>query len=228
MQTADSFTQVKPLSAARIGMITGLSLLLMAILAGIIVGGVFSIFDTQKALADFQANINSLRWGILGWIGILILDILVAWGFYVIFNPIQKEVSRLTAWFRLIYTSMLGLAIGCLIMLLQLANGTVSADPAWAPLLWSAYQQIWSVGLIIFGLHLLGLGYLAFKKGLINQIIAWLLFIAGTGYLILSTGELVVPNFSTWKTPLEMVFMLPMIVGEVGLGIAVWVKKGQW
>ena len=44
----------------------------------------------------------------------------------------------------------------------------------------SAFQSGWDVGLVIFGLHLLVVGYLAFKSGYIPKWLGVLLFIAGT------------------------------------------------
>jgi len=88
-----------------------------------------------------------------------------------------------------------------------------------------AFQQTWSVGLVIFGIHLVLLGYLAFRSGFVPKIWGILLVIAGLCYLFSHGLPLLWPGYSTIKTTVEGILMLPMIVGE--LGFAIWlVAKG--
>jgi len=47
-----------------------------------------------------------------------------------------------------------------------------------------AYNTIWLVGLILFGVHLLLIGYLAYRSGFMAKVFGILLVVAGLGYLV--------------------------------------------
>ncbi|WP_286169650.1 DUF4386 family protein [Halocella sp. SP3-1] len=36
----------------------------------------------------------------------LILDIVVAWGLYILLKPVNKNISLLSTWFRLVYAAI--------------------------------------------------------------------------------------------------------------------------
>ena len=56
-------------------------------------------------------------------------------------------------------------------------------DPNQALRAIDAYGTIWLVGLIIFGVHLLLIGYLAYRSGFMAKVFGILLVIAGLGYI---------------------------------------------
>ena len=58
------------------------------------------------------------------------------------------------------------------------------------------FQDIWHVSLILFGLHLVLIGYLACKSGYVPRVLGVLLVIAGGGYLVDSFSALLVPGYS--------------------------------
>ncbi|UZR96900.1 DUF4386 domain-containing protein [Chondrinema litorale] len=208
-----------------IGLIVGLSLIIMAIAA----------FFALESLNTFEANLQdnalkldttSLKKSILAWLVILITDILVAWGLYVIYKPINNQFSLLAAWFRLIYVVFLSVGIASLIFALQAANlflEDFTKDNIEISIL--LFKEIWSFGLIIFGCHLLLLGYLSIKSVLIPKLISILLIIAGVGYLIIHSGSFLIEDFTQIVSTLEMVFMLPMVLSEMSL--AVWLIMKQ-
>ncbi|AZO95310.1 DUF4386 family protein [Halocella sp. SP3-1] len=37
---------------------------------------------------------------------VLILDIVVAWGLYILLKPVNKNISLLSTWFRLVYAAI--------------------------------------------------------------------------------------------------------------------------
>ena len=57
-----------------------------------------------------------------------------------------------------------------------------------------AYDTIWHVGLILFGVHLLLIGLLAYRSGFMPKIFGILLVIAGLGYLADGFGAVLVPG----------------------------------
>lgn len=108
---------------------------------------------------------------ILGWVVILISDIAVAWAFYIFLKPINRHLSLLGAWFRLTYAAILGIAISNLLIVTYLTDhaNQIPLLPAaqlhaQTMLHLAAFESIWSVGLIIFGVHLLIVGYIFGKR----------------------------------------------------------------
>ncbi len=64
----------------------------------------------------------------------------------------------------------------------------------------SAFRSGWDLGLAIFGLHLLVLGYLVFKSSYASKwwgiLLSILLAIAGLGYLADSIGKFLLPTLT--------------------------------
>ena len=82
----------------------------------------------------------------------------------------NKILSLLAAWFRLVYTAVLATSINHLFQVLSLVRKPgieiLGADqvPAHAMLQLNAFLSGWDLGLLIFGAHLLVLGYLVVKS----------------------------------------------------------------
>ncbi len=55
---------------------------------------------------------------------------------------------------------------------------------------------MWQVSLVLFGLHLVLLGWLGYTSHLVPKVIAVLLVVAGAGYLVDSFGYLLVTDYS--------------------------------
>ena len=46
----------------------------------------------------------------------------------------------------------------------------------------NAFHDVFSAGLVLFGVHLLVVGYLAYRSGFVPRLLAALVFLAGAGY----------------------------------------------
>jgi hypothetical protein len=154
---------------------------------------------------------------------VVILDIVVAWALLTFLEPVHKGVAMLAAWLRLIYAAVFAVAISQLVGVLPLLGNaqyltTFSIDQrrAEALLAIQAYQDIWDVSLILFGLHLVLIGYLAYKSGYVPRILGVLLVITGAGYLVDSFGGLLVASYSVSVAAFlfvgEPLFMLWLLV----------------
>lgn len=58
------------------------------------------------------------------------------------------------------------------------------------------FQSIWDKALILFGFHLLLLGYLTFRSGYVPKWLAVFLVLAALGYIIDGIGKWVSPAYS--------------------------------
>ena len=158
--------------------VAGLGLLVMTIFAifaqvfviqGLIVPG-----DAAATASNILANEMLFRLGIFSFMIVIICDVLVAWGLYVLLKPVNKNLSLLTAWFRLVYAAIFAVALVNLLNALQLLSGAdylAAFEPnqlqAQVMLSLDAFHAAWTIGFLIFGLHLSLLGYLVFKSGYI-------------------------------------------------------------
>ncbi len=109
-----------------------------AIIAGagyvtLFVLGIFSNFfvltaliepgDTAATFTNIAEAESLFRMGIMGFLIVFLVDVIVAWALYVLFREVARDVSLLAAWFRLIYTVFLGVALIFRSITLQLIGG---------------------------------------------------------------------------------------------------------
>lgn len=83
------------------------------------------------------------------------------------------------------------------------------------------FDHFGDVGLIMFGVHNLCLGYLLYRSRYVPRIFGVLLVAAGFGYIADSLCNFFVPNYSPIATA---VLLAPALVGELGLTLWLLVK----
>jgi hypothetical protein len=188
-------------------MVAGLGLLMMAILAPFANFYVLQnlvVANDAKATADnIVASIGLFRLGIVCFLIVAVLDVIVAWALHVLLEPVSKNLSLLAAWFRLLYAAVFTLALSPLLGILHLLSGGRSLQglentqvQAQVMLSVGAFRSGWDLGLVLFGFHLLLLGYVVFKSEFIPKWLGVLLGIASLGYLADSFGKFLVPNYN--------------------------------
>src|SRR6185369_4773388 len=103
-ENAPRFTNISLRTAA---MVAGVGLLLMAILSPIAYLNTFQrLVKFDDAALTAQNILNSMgefRTAVLLLFIVAILDIVVAWGLYIVLVPANKNLSALAAWMRVIY-----------------------------------------------------------------------------------------------------------------------------
>ncbi|PEB41877.1 DUF4386 domain-containing protein [Bacillus pseudomycoides] len=219
-------------------LIAGTSLIIMALAAffsyGFVHEGLVVQGDASATFNNIKSSNMLFKAEIFGWVIILITDIVAAWAFYIFLKPINKSLSLLGAWLRLIYATILGISILNLIFVLLLSKSTdylslfkIDQLQAHMMLFLEAFESIWSIGLIIFGGHLMIVGYLAFKSDRIPKVISILLLLASIGYIVINLFNTVLSQYDAVISILKMVFNVPMIAGELGLGIWMLFRGGK-
>ncbi|MFI7700549.1 DUF4386 domain-containing protein [Nonomuraea sp. NPDC049480] len=194
--TTISETPHQPLrSAALVG---GITLLAIAVLAGLakfgVVDNLVTEGDAEKTAQDIRDSAGLFRYGVAGLLLAAVLDAVTAWALMAFFKPVHEGVATLAGWLRAVYTGVFIVAIA------QLAGALPHADETGSPAETlqkiNAFQDIWHAGLSLFGLHLLLLGYLAYKAEYAPKFVGALLAIAGLGYLVDSLGLVLVQGYS--------------------------------
>ncbi|WP_242246180.1 DUF4386 domain-containing protein [Bacillus cereus group sp. BfR-BA-01523] len=209
----------------------GTSLLIMAFTAffsyGFVHGNLVVPSNASTTLHNIQTSSSLFKAEIFGWIIIFITDIIASWALYFFLKPIHTSLSLLATCLRLMYTAILGIAIFNLTFVLLLSKSTVANSEAYTMLFLEAFEYIWSVGLINFGLHLLTLGYVTFQSKNIPKTISILLLIAAIGYIIINVMNTMFPQYDAIISILNVVFQLPMIAGELGFSIWLLLRGGK-
>lgn len=212
----------------RMGLVAGISLVIMAIVAGFAYGYIFQSiyipFDQYTTLLNLKQFSFLFRLFIFLFLIVLILDIIVAWALYYFFKEDNESLSLLTAYLRLVYAGLLGISFLSLLSILQLREQTPN-DASLIMIQFNTFLGMWSLGLIVFACHLFVLGYLIFTSGYIPKFIGALAILAGLAYLFTNSANLLLPDYYLYKAKIEMILGLPMALGE--LAFAVWlIAKG--
>ena len=196
-------------------LIAGTGILLMAVLAGVgqlvVIEGLITEGNAAKTAEDILASEGMFRLGVASWYVVAILDVVVAWALLQVFTPVNRGIARLAAWSRLAYAAVLTVAIGQLAGIPTLLRGDDYATAfgekqvqAQAMLKVDSFNDIWIAALILFGVHLLLVGYLAYRSGYVPKLIGVLLVIAGAGYVfdsfstVLSQGSPIIVSTVTF------------------------------
>jgi hypothetical protein len=193
LRLTNRFTGISLRTAA---ITAGMGLLLMAILSPIAYLNTFqSLVKFDDAALTAQNILNSMgafRTAIFLLFTVAILDIVVAWGLYIMLVPANKNLSALAAWLRVIYGGIFIFAISKLYVALQV----ITVDGTQAMSYLKAFQSIWDMGLILFGFHLLVLGYLVLKSGYVPKWLGVFLVLAAVGYIVDGFGKTLSPDYN--------------------------------
>ncbi len=194
------------ISRRAVALIAGIGLLVMAVLAPLARFGVLQNLvvpaDAAATIENIIASEGLFRLAIAALLVVTFLDILVAWALYVLLRPVNAALALLVGWLRLAASAAFAVALANLLDVAQLVGGPDGAALQPAQLQAQVMASItsfyngWDMSLAIFGLHLLGLGYLLFRSADFPRFLGVLVAIAGGGYLADSFGMILVPGFA--------------------------------
>ncbi len=197
MKSQESNFQPKGSQLRTAALIGGIALLLMSVLAAYANFGVMQNLvvpgNAQSTADNVLASQGSFQFAAIGFLVVAVLDVVVAWALFVILKPGNRTLALVAALLRIVYAVVYAYAISKLFSVIPLLT---SAGPAQAMSRIEAFQSSWDLGLILFGLHLLLVGYLAIRFKPMPWWLGILLGIAGLGYLVDSIGILVSPAYN--------------------------------
>ncbi len=188
-------------------LVGGLGLLLMSICA---IGTIYFIFgklivqdDAAVTANNIAANLSQFRLGIALLVIVAILDVIVGWALYVFLAPVNRSLSLLAAWCRVVYAGILAVALFSCSNVLRLLSGadytkSIEASQLHAEVMLSlkSFDDGWVIGLVLFGIHLALAGYLILKSDYVPKFVGALLVIAGLAYVIDSLGKILSANYA--------------------------------
>jgi hypothetical protein len=156
--------------------------------------------DETTSITNIMANLLLFRLGIASYLIILILDVIVAVGLYMVFKQVNKNLAMLQMWLRLLYTAIALISLIVLVMLFI-----------------NAYNIAQLIAYTFFIPHIFVLGILVFKSDFFPKPIGILVIIASFCYLILIYGEFLLPQ-NLYEASFLIVILIA-IIGEISVGI---------
>jgi hypothetical protein len=214
---------MSPRFQARMGGFSWLMCFLASIYPLFVSGRLFVPRNAAATAANLLANEALFRSGTAA--------LLISTAFYVaatlfvyeVLKPVNRSLSLLAAYF-----SLVGCAVGALscnfdfvpFILLRgepyLSAYTPEQLQALAYMFLVVRAWANNIGLVFFGLHCLGVGYLILRSTFLPQIIGVLMVLAGFGWLTFLS-----PPFAQSLAPFNM---LPGVIGELSLTLWLLVK----
>ncbi len=224
----DRNTEVSRRQAARVAGYGYLVIFVLAIFANFFVlSRLIEPGDAAATASNIEGSEALFRMGLVGFTIVFAVDVVIAWALYVFFRGVSRDLSLLTAWFRLVYTIILGIALVNLFFVLQLLSGAeyltafeTGQRDAQVTLFLDAFNYAWLIGLACFGIHLILLGPLILRSGSIPRVLAFLLMLAGAAYVLDTLANALLADYADYETLFLLIVAVPSVVGE--LSFAVW------
>ncbi|MEZ6024029.1 MAG: DUF4386 domain-containing protein [Hyphomonadaceae bacterium] len=189
----------------------GFCYLLVALIA---MYALMGVLEPLRASGDAAAAVAAagmqFRLAIVGVVVILVLDVLVAWAFVLLFKPANAALSWLSALFRLMYVFVHGAVLTNLVMVLTAPDDAIGT-------LIESYFAGFELSLIFFGVHLVLLGYLIIRSRLLPLLIGVALILAGLGYIADTVAGMLLQNANAYKPMVEPFMIGASLIGEFGL-----------
>lgn len=208
-----------------IAKLTGYGLVLMALTAGFSFGFAYPKFldinQLEFAQKNITENIGLYKLMLSGILLIIILDLLISWTLYQYFKNDDNSLAFFSLIFRIIYTVLFCIATYYLTLNLESTNNDIVLEN------YEFFDKIWSLGLLIFGTHLLIIGLLMKLHKVIPRILWCLTITAGFSYILVHSIKIIFPELTKVTETLNILLGLPMALGELGLAVWLIVKGGK-
>jgi hypothetical protein len=211
-------------------LIAGVALLLMSALAGfgydVAIHGRITRGNAARTAQDIMAHQGLFRAGIACLFLVVALDVVAALALYWVFRPVSKPISAAAAGMRIVYAGIFAVAVVQLVGAARLLGGTSLPASGAARVQAQAlsdinrFTDIWDAGLIVFGLYLLVIAWLAWRSGYVPRLLGVLVAIAGLGYIYDSIGQFA--SGGSWTQVSTVTF-----IGEflLALWLVIWGRR---
>ncbi|MCK0190437.1 DUF4386 domain-containing protein [Arenibacter sp. F20364] len=202
----------------------------------IFISGFYANFSILESLVDMNAPALTLTnlvnghsqfgYGLLGFLVMLLFDIVLVWSLFYLTKSVSRYLSYVASLFRLLHAIFFGIALSKLWKAYQLTHNADMGTGMEQEImqLLSGFDVIWTIGLLIFGLHLFVLGFLGLKSTIIPKIIGLLLILAAVGYLIDGIAKLTFENYDQYQSYFEAGVVMTGVIGELSFTIWLLVK----
>jgi hypothetical protein len=224
-----------PRTAALIAGISYIALFVLGIFGNFVVReGLVDSNDAAATFTNIQDAEALFRAGLVSFLIIFVLDVIVAWALYIVFKAANRQVSLAAAWFRIVYTVFLGVALIFFFLVLTLVSGAEflnafdqSQLEAQVALALEAFNYTWLIGLASFGIHLIILGYLLVTSHWAPKALGIVMIIAGTAYLADTLAYSLLPNYADHADVFLVLVAVPSVIGEFAFALWLLLRGGK-
>jgi hypothetical protein len=202
-----------------------LAYVLASVLAGVL--GSIGLGTVPQISEAILTNPESFRLGLVIALISGCLFLVVAWGLYVIFRPINRDLALLFLALNAVGVAIQGAAF------LSLVSALLQTDAASHMQAYSAaqleglaylsigvYKAGWVTAQLFFGTWLFPLGYLVYKSGILPRWLGVLLVLDGVAVMVWFLQALLLPDYPAIRYP----GLVVSFVAEVGLALWLLVK----
>ena len=219
--------------AALLAGISYVAMFVLAIFANFVVRqGLIEPDNAAVTVANLTVSIGLFRLGVIAFLVIFLLDVVIAWALYIVFREVSRDLSLGAAWFRLVYSAFLGVALVFLYRAMQLVTDAGIASAlggdqinAQTMVALESFDKVWRVGLVAFGVHLVLIGYLVIRSGMASPVLGYLLVAAGIAYGLDSVARTLMDNYPSFAALFQAMVAVPSMIGEGWLGL--WLLLGR-
>lgn len=186
--------------------------------------------DAAATFENFAGATTQVRLAIAAFVVAFALDVLVAWCLFHVFRAAGGALSALAAWFRIVYTVFLGVAVVFLFAVLELVgrephitalDGATRESDVMLAL--DAFNATWVVGLTCFGVHLALLGVMCLRMPIVPRLLGPVLLAAGAAYVFDTFAYTLLADYEDHEAAFTVVVAVPAVIAEAAL--AVWLLR---
>lgn len=225
---ADRSSETSPQVYARVAGVLYLIIIVFGIFSEAFVRSrLFVPGDAAVTAGNVLANEGLFRTGFLADSIMFLSDVALAVLLYVLLKPVSKTLALVATFFRLAQSAVLALNLLNYHAALLILKGTGYAETlqegqrhALSLLFLDLHGHGYDLGLLLFGIHCLILGYLVVKSGYIPKILGVLMAAGAMTYLIGSYTRFLFPGYVKAVSPIYVV----ALVAEVSLCLWLLVK----
>lgn len=168
--------------------------------------------DPVNMVAD---NMTLVSLGAMAFLVAAVFDAIVAWVLKDLFA--KHPLTTPSTYFRLIHAVIMGTAVFALVLL----KGMTDANTILSQI--DIFETMWLIGLFFFGVHLIMLSNIL--KEVAPRWITIALLVAGMMYMIDTTAQFVLSNYSSYADIFLTLVAIPSILGEMALSIWLLLKS---
>jgi hypothetical protein len=230
----DRGASVSERAAAKIAGVGYLAIFVLAIFANFFVRtAMIEQGDAAATVANIADSEGMFRAGLVSFLVIFVVDVVIAWGIYIVFRRVNNDVSLLSAWLRIAYTVLLGVGVVFFFQVLQLLSGDRSLSGlsdgqlgAQVMLSLDAFNAAWLIGLACFGIHLMLVGALI-RRTHAPRLLGLVLFAAGAAYVLDTVANALLSTYEDYEDLFLAIVAVPSVIGELWLGLWLLLRGGR-
>lgn len=196
--------------------------------------------DPTATVNNLMASETMFRLGMVAETLIVLIEIVVSAILYVLLRPVSRPLSLASALARFAQSILQAVNLFTAVPALLLLGGAgylAAFEPDQLNALVLLFMDVNAFVIIIwgllFGFHLLLLGYLVYRSGFWPRLLGILLIVGAVGYLLQSYGHLLAPQFDdilktvviVLSVPGELAFTLWLLIK--GINVERWEERAR-